>query len=68
MDGKILASERVKAGLTQTELAEKLGVSGQSVSLWEQGRAKPSIERLVQCSELFGCSTDYLLGRSASRV
>lgn len=49
--------------LTQTELAEKLGVSKQSVSNWENDNIQPSIEMLIKMADLFAVSTDYLLDR-----
>lgn len=49
--------------LTQTQLAEKLGVSKQSVSNWENDNIQPSIEMLIKMADLFAVSTDYLLDR-----
>ncbi|HPY83532.1 MAG TPA: helix-turn-helix transcriptional regulator [Ruminococcus flavefaciens] len=52
---------RKKAGLSQEELAEKLGVSRQSVSKWEGAQSTPDLNRILQLSQIFGVSTDYLL-------
>ncbi len=52
---------RKKNGWSQEELAEQLGVSRQSVSKWESAQSVPDMARIVQMSELFGVSTDYLL-------
>ena len=52
---------RKKNGWSQEELAEKLDVSRQSVSKWESAQSVPDMGRVVQMSELFGVSTDYLL-------
>ena len=52
---------RKKNGWSQEELAEKLGVSRQAVSKWEGAQSVPDMARVVQMSELFGVSTDYLL-------
>lgn len=52
---------RKKSGWSQEELAEKLDVSRQSVSKWEGAQSVPDMGRIVQLSELFGVSTDYLL-------
>lgn len=52
---------RKKAGWSQEELAEKLGVTRQSVSKWEGAQSTPDLERLLQISRVFGVSTDYLL-------
>ena len=56
---------RVARGLNQVELAERLGVSKQSVSNWENDNIQPSIEMLVRLSHTFSVSTDYLLGENA---
>ncbi len=52
---------RLQVGLTQEKLAEKLGVSRQSVSNWEAGEGYPEIEKLLQLCELFHCKLDALL-------
>ena len=46
---------------SQVELANKLGVSKQCVSNWENDNVLPSIEMLVKLAKLFNVSTDYLL-------
>lgn len=48
-------------GLSQEELAERLGVSRQAVSRWESGMALPDAGNLRQISRLFEVSADYLL-------
>ena len=52
---------RKKAGMSQEELAEKLGVSRQSVSKWEGAQSTPDLNRILKMSEIFGVSTDFLL-------
>jgi len=52
---------RKKEGWSQEELAERLGVSRQSVSKWESGTSMPDINRILEMSQLFGVTTDYLL-------
>ena len=52
---------RKKNGWSQEELAEKLNVSRQAVSKWEGAQSVPDMGRIIQLSELFGVSTDYLL-------
>lgn len=52
---------RREHGWSQEELAEKLGVSRQAISKWENGTAMPDIDKVIKLSELFGVSTDYLL-------
>ena len=56
-----LRTLRTEAGLTQTDLAEKLNVSRQAVSCWEMGTAMPDIENLIAMSDLFGVTLDELL-------
>ncbi|AZN38814.1 helix-turn-helix domain-containing protein [Paenibacillus albus] len=56
-----LKTERSKKGWTQEELAEKLFVSRQSVSKWENGQNYPSIEMIIKISDLFGVTIDELL-------
>lgn len=53
---------RKKEGLTQMELAEKMGVSFQAVSNWERGISCPDIERLAELSRLFHVSLDEIMG------
>ena len=52
---------RKKAGCSQEELAQQLGVSRQSVSKWEGAQSIPDIDKILQMSRIFGVSTDYLL-------
>ncbi|MBO4471516.1 MAG: helix-turn-helix transcriptional regulator [Clostridia bacterium] len=52
---------RKKNGWSQEELAEKLNVSRQAVSKWEGAQSIPDMTRIIQLSELFHVSTDYLL-------
>ena len=44
--------------MTQGKLAEKLNVSRQNISKWDQGSVYPEIERLIEICELFQCSID----------
>lgn len=52
---------RKKAGLSQEALAEKLGVSRQSVSKWETGESVPEITKLPILANIFNVTTDWLL-------
>lgn len=56
-----IIEERKKNGWSQEELASKLGVSRQAVSKWESAGSIPDLQRILQMSELFGVTTDYLL-------
>lgn len=52
---------RKRNGWSQEELAEKLGVSRQSISKYEGAQSVPDLDKLLKLSEIFGVSTDYLL-------
>jgi len=52
---------RRREGLSQEQLADRLGVTRQSVSKWEGGAALPELGKLVVLSELFSVSVDYLV-------
>ena len=56
-----LSQLRRKAGLSQEQLADRLGVTRQSVSKWESGTAVPELGKLIALSELFEVSVDYLV-------
>lgn len=68
-----MVAERIKylreqKGLTQADLAKQLGITRSSVNAWEMGISVPSTQYIVELSNIFKVSTDYLLGveRSAS--
>ena len=52
---------REKSGMTQAELARKLGVTRSGVNAWEMGITTPSTQYVVELSMLFKVSTDFLL-------
>lgn len=56
-----IQSLRKSRGLSQEELAEKIGVSRQAVSKWESGQSIPDIEKIISLSNYFETTTDYLL-------
>ena len=60
--GKRIAHHRKALGLTQDALAEKLGVTAQAVSKWENDQSCPDISMLPRLAEIFGVTTDALLG------
>nr|WP_317407972.1 helix-turn-helix transcriptional regulator [Fournierella massiliensis] len=60
LSSKIL-NLRKQNGLSQEELAERLGVSRQAVSRWEAGSTQPDASNLLQLSKLFRVTADYLL-------
>ena len=59
---------RMAQGLNQVEFAKILSVTKQCVSNWENDNVVPSIDMLCKIADVFGVSTDYLLGRSDKRV
>lgn len=52
---------RKTKGISQEELADKIGVSRQAVSKWESEQSLPDVERIVLMSDYFEVTTDYLL-------
>ena len=52
---------RKREGMTQEQLAEKIGVSRQALSKWESGDTLPDTVNILSLSRLFGVTTDYLL-------
>ncbi|TNF07635.1 MAG: XRE family transcriptional regulator [Bacillota bacterium] len=59
-----IIEKRKQKGLTQEELAEALYVSRQAVSKWEMGKSLPSLEVLLEMTELFDVTIDYMLDGS----
>lgn len=60
--GKQIAERRKAMGLTQDQLAERLGVTKQAVSKWENEVCCPDITILPELAGIFGCTTDALFG------
>ena len=66
-------SERLKklrkqAGLTQVELAGKLGIVQSSYADWERGKKKPTQANLVKIAQILNVSVDYLVGNSEEKT
>lgn len=66
-------SERLKdlrkqAGLTQVDVAERLGISQPAYASWERGVKKPTQDNLVKIAQILSVSVDYLLGNSEEVV
>lgn len=59
--GNYIYERRCKAGMTQSEMAERLGVTNKAVSKWETGKSKPTTNTLRKMAVLFGLSVDKLL-------
>ncbi|WP_049545145.1 helix-turn-helix domain-containing protein [Streptococcus salivarius] len=65
-------SERLKdlrkqAGLTQVDVAEKLGISQPAYASWERGVKKPTQDNLVKIAQILNVSVDYLVGNSEEK-
>lgn len=58
---------REEFGMTQQELADKLGGAKSTVAMYEKDERKPSLEVLIKLSEIFDCSIDYILCKSSIR-
>ena len=66
-------SERLKdlrkqAGLTQVDVAERLGISQPAYASWERGVKKPTQENLVKIAQTLNVSVDYLVGNSEEKT
>ena len=59
--GRRIANARKERGMTQDQLAEKMGVSAQAVSKWENDQTCPDVTLLPQLAKLFGVTVDELL-------
>ena len=59
--GARIAALRREVGLSQAQLALRLGISPSAMGMYEQGRREPSMETVVAMAKVFRVSTDYLL-------
>lgn len=59
--GERLQTLRKKAGYSQEQVAEMLGLSRQAISKWESGQGKPEIDNIVKLTEIYNVSADYIL-------
>ena len=57
-----LGARRRERGLTQGQVAVRLGISRQAVSKWEHGQSAPDLDNLARLADLLGCTVDELLG------
>lgn len=64
MLGEQIKKLRMNKGMSQVQLADKLNVTKQSVSNWENEYIMPSVDMLIKIANFFNVSTDYLLGLS----
>lgn len=56
-----LITQRKKAGLTQMQVAQALGITDSAVNQWEKGKTFPKTEQLPKLAKLLGCTVDELL-------
>ena len=59
--GKMIAARRKEMGMTQLDLAEKMGVTDKAVSKWERDLSFPDVNSLPKLAEIFGMSVDELM-------
>lgn len=60
--GQTIKELRKEKNLSQTDLAKLLFTSQDTISLWERGKSLPDISSLIKLTEIFGVSSDYILG------
>lgn len=63
-----IKAERVRLGLSRDEVAKKLGVHVNTLALWESCETKPNSVNLINLSNFYKCSPDWLLGISDERT
>ena len=61
--GNSLKRHREERGLSQYELAKKIGTSHQNINRWESGEVLPSIDFCVKLAEFYGITVDELISR-----
>ncbi len=60
--GKIIKEERLSKNLTQKDVADALGITQDSISLWENDKRIPDTEYIIKLCSVLNISADYLLG------
>lgn len=68
IQGSMIKQRRELLGLTQQDLAERLHVTVQAVSQWENGKTQPDSDRILQLSKILGTTADILLDESACNI
>lgn len=59
--GKVISTVRKRMGLTQKQLAAKLGISDKTISKWEVGKGMPELSLMVPLCDVLSITTDELL-------
>lgn len=62
-----IEAERLKAGMSKAGMANAIGVKSETISRWQSGQLEIRASKIVALADLFGVSSDYLLGRTTSR-
>lgn len=65
---ELMRKARLEAGLSQYQLADKLGTRQHQISRLETGRRRPSLSRVMRLAEAIGCPPEALLGEVADDV
>lgn len=65
--GRAIARQRVRSGLTQEEVADRLGVGNEAVSRIERGIVMPNVTRLLEYAQIFDCDLVELLTEASHR-
>lgn len=58
----IIEAERIKHQMTRDDFAKSIGVSRRTISNWQNGSTELPLSKLLLIAQMWGCSTDYLLG------
>ena len=55
---------REEIGISQVELAKKIGISNKNIHAYEKGYSEPAIDVLIKLADFFNCSVDFLIERT----
>lgn len=66
--GRKISEYRQNKGMTQEELAGRIGVTPQALSKWERGQSLPDVSLLTDLCQTLGCGADYLLGIETVKI
>lgn len=66
--GKLIRSKREQVNMSQDELAERIYVSRQTISSWENGKTYPDLRSLLLLSDVFDATVDEIVGKDVERM
>lgn len=66
--GEKIKELRLQSGLTQTQLAEKIGLTYVSICMWEKEKAEPTMFNCIVLADFFGITLDELCGRISAKT